>query len=87
VLINGLIVATLVALAAGIWFQSWQLGAIVFVALMVNLLAAAAAGVGVPLTLKRLGIDPAIAGGVILTTVTDVIGFASLLGLGTFFLT
>jgi magnesium transporter len=87
VLINGLIVATLVALAAGIWFHDWRIGAIVFVALMVNLLAAAAAGVGVPLTLKRFGIDPAIAGGVILTTVTDVIGFASLLGLGTFFLT
>jgi magnesium transporter len=45
------------------------------------------AGVGVPLLLKRLGIDPAIAGGVVLTTVTDVVGFAALLGLGTFFLT
>jgi magnesium transporter len=53
---------------------------------MINLFAAALAGVGVPLILKRMGIDPALAGGVILTTVTDVIGFASLLGLGTLFL-
>jgi magnesium transporter len=53
---------------------------------MINLLAAAIAGVGVPLMLKRLGIDPALASGVTLTTVTDVIGFASLLGLGTLFL-
>ena len=47
------------------------------------LLAAALAGVTVPLALKRFGVDPAVAGGVIVTTVTDVIGFASLLGLGT----
>jgi magnesium transporter len=86
-LLNGLVVASLVALAAGLWFRAWMIGLIIFAALMINLLAAAAAGVGVPLFLKRLGIDPAIAGGVILTTVTDVIGFASLLGLGTLFLT
>lgn len=86
-LLNGLVVASLVALAAGLWFRAWTIGLIIFAALMINLLAAAAAGVGVPLFLKRLGIDPAIAGGVILTTVTDVIGFASLLGLGTLFLT
>ena len=56
-------------------------------AVRINLFAAALAGVGVPLALKRLGIDPALAGGVVLTTVTDTVGFASLLGLGTFFLT
>ena len=60
---------------------------IIFAALMINLFAAALAGVGVPLMLKRLGIDPALAGGVVLTTVTDTVGFASLLGLGTLFLT
>ena len=63
------------------------IGLIIFAALMINLFAAALAGVGVPLMLKRLGIDPALAGGVILTTVTDTVGFASLLGLGTLFLT
>jgi magnesium transporter len=54
--------------------------------MMVNLFAAALAGVIVPLGLKRLGVDPAVAGGVVVTTVTDVVGFASLLGLGTWVL-
>jgi len=86
-LLNGAGLASVVALAAGIWFEDWKIGAIIFAALMINLLAAALAGVGVPLTLKRLKIDPALAGGVVLTTVTDTVGFASLLGLGTIFLT
>ncbi|HLS82899.1 MAG TPA: magnesium transporter [Steroidobacter sp.] len=85
-LLNGVALASLVGLAAGIWFHTWTIGLIIFAALVINLLAAALAGVGVPLTLRRLGIDPALAGGVILTAVTDVIGFASLLGLGAFFL-
>jgi magnesium transporter len=55
--------------------------------MVLNLLAAALAGVLVPLGLKRFGVDPAVAGGVIVTTVTDVLGFASLLGLGTLLLT
>ena len=79
--------AGVVGLAAGLWFQDWKVGGIICAALMINLFAAAIAGVGVPLVLKRLGIDPALAGGVILTTFTDCIGFASLLGLGAMFLT
>jgi magnesium transporter len=86
-LLNGVVLATLVGIAASIWFHQWTLGLIIFAALLINLLAAALAGVGVPLILKRLGVDPALAGGVVLTTVTDTVGFASLLGLGTFFLT
>ena len=86
-MLNGVVLSSLVGLAAGLWFHAWTIGLIIFAALMINLLAAALAGVGVPLILKRFGIDPAIAGGVILTTVTDVVGFASLLGLGTLFLT
>jgi magnesium transporter len=85
--LNGLVLSSLVGLAAGFWFRQWTIGVIIFAALMINLFAAALAGVGVPLILKRLGVDPAIAGGVVLTTVTDVVGFASLLGLGTLFLT
>jgi len=54
--------------------------------MVVNLFAAALAGVTVPLALKRFGVDPAVAGGVVVTTVTDVVGFASLLGLGTLLL-
>ncbi len=85
--LNGAAISTLVATAAGVWFANWRIGAIIFAALMINMLAAALAGVGVPLLLKRLGIDPALAGSVILTAVTDTIGFAALLGLGTLFLT
>src|SRR5687768_8220662 len=85
--LNGAGLASVVAVAAGIWFEDWRIGGIIFAALMINLFAAALAGVGVPLGLKRLGIDPALAGGVVLTTVTDTVGFASLLGLGTIFLT
>ena len=86
-MLNGLALATLVGIAAGVWFGEWRVGLIICAALLINLLAAALVGVGVPLTLKRLGIDPALAGGVVLTTFTDCIGFASLLGLGALFLT
>ena len=68
---------------AYLWFRQWRIAAVIFAAMVVNLIAAAFAGVVVPLGLKRFGVDPAVAGGVIVTTVTDVIGFASLLGLGT----
>jgi magnesium transporter len=86
-LLNGVAWATVVALVAWIWFHQWRIAAVIFAAMVVNLLAAALAGVTVPLALKRYGVDPAVAGGVIVTTVTDVIGFASLLGLGTLLLT
>ena len=85
--LNGLGLAALVGICAWFWFGQWKVGAIICAALLINLCAAALVGVGVPLTLKRLGIDPAIAGSVVLTTFTDCIGFASLLGLGTLFLT
>jgi magnesium transporter len=81
------LLAGLVGIAAGFWFHKWTLGLIIFSALMINLFAAAMAGVGVPLILRKMGIDPALAGSVVLTTVTDTVGFASLLGLGTLFLT
>jgi magnesium transporter len=82
-LLNGLAWATVVALVSFVWFRNWKIAGVIFAAMVVNLLAAALAGVIVPLTLKRLGVDPAVAGGVVVTTVTDVVGFAALLGLGT----
>jgi magnesium transporter len=85
--LNGVLIAIGVGLVAAVWFRDWQVGAIICAALIINILAGALAGVGVPLALRRMGIDPALAGGVILTTFTDSIGFASLLGLGTLFLT
>jgi magnesium transporter len=86
-LLNGVLLAGLAGIAAGLYFHRATIGLIIFAALLINLFAAALAGVGVPLALRRLGIDPALAGGVVLTTVTDTVGFASLLGLGTLFLT
>jgi magnesium transporter len=84
--LNGVIWASVVALATWAWFGTWQIAAVIFAAIIVNVAAAAVAGVLIPMGLKRLRIDPALAGGVILTTVTDVVGFAALLGLGTLFL-
>jgi magnesium transporter len=85
-LLNGVAWATVVAAVTFLWFRNWKIAAVIFAAMMVNLFAAALAGVLVPLTLRRLGVDPAVAGGVVVTTVTDVVGFASLLGLGTWVL-
>ena len=85
--LNGLVWAAAVAVATWLWFGTWDVAAVIFVAIVINLVAAAIAGVLIPLTLKRMRIDPALAGGVILTTVTDIVGFAALLGLGALFLT
>jgi len=85
-MLNGLAWASVVALVSYAWYRQWKISAVIFAAMVVNLLAAALAGVMVPLSLKRFGVDPAVAGGVIVTTVTDVVGFASLLGLGTLIL-
>ena len=84
--LNGLLWAGVVAALAILWFGSWQIGAIIGAAILLNLLCAAFAGLLIPLLLRRLGIDPALAGSVILTTVTDVIGFLAFLGLATVFL-
>ncbi|HXV41349.1 MAG TPA: magnesium transporter [Steroidobacteraceae bacterium] len=84
--VNGLVWAGAVATATWLWFGTWDVAAVIFVAIVINLVAAASAGVAIPLALKRMRIDPALAGGVILTTVTDVVGFAALLGLGALFL-
>lgn len=85
-LLNGLIWSVVVMLAVIAWFKDRELGIIMGVAMITNLLVAALAGVIIPLIQKRVGIDPAIAGGVVLTTVTDVIGFLTFLGLATLFL-
>lgn len=83
--INGLLWATVVALAASLWFNDWNLALIIGLAMVINLVTAGVSGALLPLLLQRLGIDPALAGGVILTTVTDVVGFFAFLGLATIF--
>lgn len=84
--LNGLAWAGVVALVTVLFFSTWEVAAIIAIAITLNLVFAALAGVLIPLVLKRLQIDPALAGSVVLTTVTDVVGFAAFLGLGAAFL-
>lgn len=84
--INGIAWALVVGAVASLWFSNGMLGVIIATAIVINLLCAALAGTLIPLLLKRLNIDPALAGGVVLTTVTDVVGFFAFLGLATLFL-
>lgn len=84
--VNGLIWAAIVAIIASIWVESISLGLLLGTALIINLTCAALAGTGIPLILNKIGIDPALAGGVLLTTVTDCVGFMVFLGLATLFL-
>jgi len=84
--LNGLAFAVIVGSVTALRYGAWNLAAIIAAAMLVNLLAAALVGVLIPLLLKRMRIDPALSAGVILTTFTDCIGFATLLGLGTLFL-
>ncbi|TWC33264.1 magnesium transporter [Pseudomonas sp. SJZ079] len=80
-ILNGLLWAVVIALLAVAWFGNWGLGAVLGSAILINLLCAALAGWAIPLILDRMGIDPALAGSVILTTVTDIVGFFAFLGL------
>jgi magnesium transporter len=84
-LFNGALWALVVAIAASLWFQDWTLALIIGAAMVINLLTAGVAGALIPLALRGWGIDPALAGGVLLTTVTDVVGFLAFLGLATLF--
>lgn len=85
-LFNGVIWAVVVALIAGFWFNDYKVGLVIAAALVINLIFAAASGVAIPIILKKLHIDPAIAGSVILTTITDIVGLLAFLGLATLFL-
>jgi len=84
--LNGIAWAVVVAVISALWFKNANIGYIIGAALIINLLCAAVAGLSIPFVLTRLKIDPAHAGTVILTTVTDVVGFMVFLGLGTIFL-
>lgn len=84
-LLNGLLWASLLGAITAWWFNDWAIAIIIGVATVINLIAAAVAGALLPPGLKKLGIDPALAGGVALTTFTDVVGFMAFLGLATLF--
>jgi magnesium transporter len=84
--LNGLVWALVVGFVAFAWFSDTQLSIILGLAMLLNLVVAALAGATIPLILHKMGIDPALAGGVVLTTVTDVVGFLAFLGMATWFL-
>ena len=84
--LNGIGWAIIVSMFTFMWFEEWVIGGIIGAAMIINLFVAALAGFSIPLILKRMNIDPALGGGVVLTTVTDVIGYSAFLGLGAAFL-
>ncbi len=85
-LLNGILFAFLTGIIAAFWFQNTILGIVIGMAMIINLLVAGLFGAGIPLVLHKIGSDPAVSSTVLLTTVTDVIGFLSFLGLAALFM-
>ena len=83
--LNGILWALVIAAVAVVWFQEINIGIVIALAIVINLIAGAIAGTLLPIGLKAMGIDPALAGSVLLTTITDVVGFFAFLGLATLF--
>ena len=84
--INGIIFALIIGMLSSYWFEDYLLGIVIAMAMIINLLIAGMAGILIPITLNKFKVDPALASGVILTTITDVFGFLSFLGLASFLL-
>ncbi|MEJ6398382.1 magnesium transporter [Yoonia sp. 208BN28-4] len=80
-LINGAIFAVVMGIIGVVWFGTPMLGVVIAVAMVVNMVVAGLAGTGIPIVLEKLGVDPALASGAFVTTVTDVVGFFAFLGL------
>ncbi|MFS4580305.1 magnesium transporter [Phaeobacter sp. C3_T13_0] len=80
-LVNGLAFAVIMAVVGILWFGSPMLGAVIAVAMVINLVVAGLAGTGVPIILEKIGVDPALASGAFVTTVTDIVGFFAFLGM------
>ncbi len=85
-IINGLIFATVIGVIAFYWFGIPLLGFVIATAMILNLVIACLSGILIPLILDKTGVDPAIASTVLLTTITDIFGFFTFLGLGTIYL-
>ena len=83
--LNGVIIAIISALIVQLWFKDFSLSLIISISMVLNMIVAGVFGIMVPVTLKRFNIDPAIASSVFVTTITDVIGFLSFLGIGAYF--
>ena len=85
-LLNSFLWASVIGVVSSYWFNNYLIGVVIGIAMIANLVFAALSGVLIPILLKKIGVDPALGGSVILTTITDVIGFFSFLALGTIFL-
>ncbi len=85
-LLNGIVWALVIAIIAVIWFDDLQIGYVIAAATIINLFVAAFSGVAIPIIMYKMDIDPAIAGSVVLTTITDIVGLFAFLGLATIFL-
>ena len=85
-LLNGVVIAAIIGLVAGAWFQNPDLGMVIAAAMVINMLAAALGGILIPLLLDRLGADPAISSSIFTTMITDVIGFLAFLSLASWWL-
>jgi magnesium transporter len=80
-LVNGVSFAVIMGIVGVIWFGSPALGGVIAVAMVINLVVAGLAGIVIPVALEKAGVDPALASGAFVTTVTDVVGFFAFLGL------
>jgi len=85
-ILNGIIFAIISSFIVQVWFQDSQLSLIISISMIITMIVAGLFGIVVPVTLKKFKIDPAIASGVFVTTITDVIGFVSFLGVGAYYL-
>ena len=85
-ILNGIIFAVISSFIVQVWFQDYQLSLIISISMILTMVVAGLFGILVPVTLKKMKIDPAIASSVFVTTITDVIGFVSFLGVGAYFL-
>jgi magnesium transporter len=83
--LNGLTVGAVTAVVAWLWYGNPFLGLVIGLAMIVNLIAAGLSGAAIPLSMKAMGLDPAQSSGIILTTVTDVVGFFAFLGFAVLF--
>lgn len=84
--LSGLIWSVVIAIVAAYWFDNILIAVVIAIAVLLNIITASVAGLFVPIILKKLGYDPALSGAVILTTITDIVGFVVFLGLGTLLL-
>ena len=84
-ILNGIIFAIITAIIVQLWFKQMNLSLLIAISMVLNMIVAGLFGILVPVSLKKINVDPALASSVFVTTITDVIGFLSFLGLGSYY--